>query len=192
MPDQKATAVVLQGENTSPWEERTTPPVVSRVKQAMFLLIDGHNLIGQMAGLRLDDPDDEAKLVALLRAYRVREQRRAKIPPNITVVFDHGLPGGQSPELSGGGVNVVFAFAGRNADSILCERIREARDPRQLMVVSSDREIVAAAKAKRVRVMRAEVFAARIEGPSETAEPVQEKTLSPEEVEEWLHIFGEE
>jgi predicted RNA-binding protein with PIN domain len=158
----------------------------------MFLLIDGHNLIGQMPSLRMDDPDDEAKLVALLRVYRVREQRRAKRPPSITVVFDGGLPGGHSPELSGGGVDVIFAFAGRNADSILCERIRGARDPRQLMVVSSDREIIAAAKVKRVRVMRAEVFAARIKEPSETSEPAQEKTLSPEEIEEWLHIFGEE
>jgi hypothetical protein len=35
-----------------------------------MLLIDGHNLIGQLAAPRLDDPDDEAQLVRRLRSYR--------------------------------------------------------------------------------------------------------------------------
>jgi predicted RNA-binding protein with PIN domain len=33
----------------------------------MNLLVDGHNLIGQTPGLSLADPDDEAKLVLMLR-----------------------------------------------------------------------------------------------------------------------------
>jgi predicted RNA-binding protein with PIN domain len=151
----------------------------------MPLLIDGHNLIGQMPDLRLDDPDDEAKLVARLRTYCTREQKRA------TVVFDHGLPGGWSEALSGAGVRVIFASAGRNADSILRERIRNVRDPRGLMVISSDRAVIAAAKAGKVRVMRAEVFAARLGVPVDAAESEQGPQLSPEEVEEWLRVFGE-
>jgi predicted RNA-binding protein with PIN domain len=150
----------------------------------MPLLIDGHNLIGQLPDLHLDDPDDEAKLVARLRTYCAREQKRA------TVVFDHGLPGGWSEALSGGGVRVIFASAGRNADGILRERIREARDPRALLVVSSDRQVIAAAKAKRTRVMRSEIFAARLGLPTKTTE-AEEARLSPEEVEEWLRVFGE-
>jgi uncharacterized protein len=151
----------------------------------MPLLIDGHNLIGQMPDLRLDDPDDEAELVARLRIYCARERKRA------TVVFDHGLPGGQSEALSGAGVNVVFASAGRSADGILRERIREARDPRALLVVSSDRAVIAAAKAGKARVMRAEVFAARLGAPARDAGAEQGPQLSPEEVEEWLRVFGE-
>jgi predicted RNA-binding protein with PIN domain len=150
----------------------------------MPLLIDGHNLIGKLAGLHLDDPDDEAKLVSLLRAYCARENKRA------TVVFDHGLPGGWSEALSGGGVRVIFASAGRNADGILCERIREARDPRGLIVVSSDREVVAAAKAGKVRVMRAEVFAARLGMSTKTIQEEHDVQVSPKEVEEWMQIFG--
>ena len=151
----------------------------------MPLLIDGHNLIGQMPGLHLDDPDDEAKLVALLRTYCAREEKRA------IVVFDHGLPGGWSEALSGAGVKVIFASAGRDADGILRERIRNARDPRALMVISSDRAVVAAAKAGKVRVMRAEVFAARLGPPVGTDESEQGPQLSPEEVEEWMQVFGE-
>ena len=61
----------------------------------MPLLIDGHNLIGRLPDLRLDDPQDEAKLVARLRVYHARTGKR------VTVVFDRGLPGGRSRELSG-------------------------------------------------------------------------------------------
>lgn len=149
----------------------------------MPLLIDGHNLIGRMADLHLDDPEDETKLVARLRAYAARTGQC------LTVVFDQGLPGGRSRELSGGGVEVVFAPTGHNADGILHERIRRARDPRALVVVTSDREIVAAAQARGARVMRAEEFAAQLSAPPPAIEPEPDERLSPQEVEEWLRVF---
>jgi predicted RNA-binding protein with PIN domain len=148
----------------------------------MPLLIDGHNLIGRLPDLRLDDPDDEAKLAARLRTYSARTGRR------ITVVFDQGLPGGHSRELSGGGVEVVFAASGHTADGILCERIRRARDPRGLTVVTSDREVIAAARARGARVMRSGRFAAQL-GEPQTASVEQDVHLSAEEVEEWLKVF---
>jgi predicted RNA-binding protein with PIN domain len=155
----------------------------------MPLLIDGHNLIGQMPDLDLQDPDDEAKLVARLRTYCARKRRR------VTVVFDHGLPGGRSLPLSGGGVEVVFASAGRKADGILRERLRRARDPRVLTVVSSDREVLAAARARHVRVIRSEDFALQLSSPREVEDVEAEerdRPVSPGEVEEWLSLFGAE
>ena len=151
----------------------------------MPFLIDGHNLIGRLPDLRLDDPDDEAKLVARLRAYCARTGKR------ITVVFDRGLPGGRS-ELSGGGVKVIFASAGRTADGILCERIRRARDPRGLTLVTSDREVIATARARGARVKRSEEFAAQLSAPRtvEVEEEKKEEDFSTEDVEEWLRIFG--
>ena len=154
----------------------------------MPFLIDGHNLIGKglMPDLRLDDPDDEAKLVMRLRTYCARTGKR------VTVVFDHGLPGGHSYELSGGGVEVVFASTGRTADGILGERLRRARDPRGLTVVTSDRQITSAAQARGAQVIRSEEFAARLSA-LRRVEPVgveRDTNLSAEEVKEWLHIFG--
>jgi predicted RNA-binding protein with PIN domain len=149
----------------------------------MPLLVDGHNLIGQMPDLRLDDPEDEAKLVARLRTYAARTGRR------VTVVFDQGLPGGRSRDLSGGGVEVVFASPGRSADGILREHIRQARDPRGLIVVTSDRAIAAAARARGARVIRAEEFAVQLNAPPPTVEAGPAERLSPEEVEEWLRVF---
>ena len=160
----------------------------------MPLLIDGHNLIGRLPDLHLDDPDDEAQLVARLRTYCARTGKR------VTVVFDRGLPGGRSQGLSGGRVDVVFASSGHTADGILCERVRRSHDPRGLTVVTSDREVIAAARARGARVMRSEEFAARL-GTRRTAqgetrakgeaEAEKDVHLSAEEVEEWLQVFGE-
>ena len=149
----------------------------------MPLLIDGHNLIGRLPDIRLDDPDDEAKLVARLRTYSARTGKR------MTVVFDRGLPGGHSRQLSGGGVKVVFAAAGRSADGILRERMRRARDPRGLTVVTSDREVQAAAEARGVRVVGSDEFAAQLSAP-QTAPAEEDVRISAEEVEEWLKVFG--
>jgi uncharacterized protein len=148
----------------------------------MPLLIDGHNLIGRLPDLDLGDPDDEAKLTARLRAYCARTGKR------VTVVFDRGLPGGRSHELSGGGVEVVFAAAGGTADGILRARIRRARNPRGLIVVTSDREVIAVARARGARVARSEEFAARLSAPR-SVPAGQDVKLSAEEIEEWLKVF---
>jgi predicted RNA-binding protein with PIN domain len=107
-------------------------------------------------------------------------------------VFDHGLPGGRSWELSGGGVEVIFAPAGRTADGILRERIHRARDPRGLTVVTSDRQVVAAARAEGARVSRSEEFAVQLSTRRtvEAPEDGQDALLSEKEVEEWLQMFG--
>ena len=52
----------------------------------MHYLIDGHNLIARTPGLSLADPDDEAKLSALLRRWAAADPRR-----KVTVIFDAGL-----------------------------------------------------------------------------------------------------
>jgi len=147
------------------------------------LLIDGHNLIGQMPDLQLTDPDDEMKLISRLRAYCARSRKRA------TVVFDSGLPGGRSPQLSRGELEVVFASAGRTADGILKERIQHSRDPRGLIVISSDRDVARAARRRGARVEPSGAFAARLSARPESRQPLKPGGLSPDEIDEWLKIF---
>src|SRR5512140_2429247 len=107
------------------------------------LLIDGHNLIGRLPGLSLEDPHDEAKLVGLLKRYRARHKRA------ISVVFDGAQTAGRSRELSGAGVEVVFARIGRTADALIKERVRAARSPQTLSVVTSDSDVARVARACR-------------------------------------------
>jgi uncharacterized protein len=149
-------------------------------------LIDGHNVIGQFPGLSLDDPQDEAKLVERLRRFMARTGKRC------TVIFDGGLPGGTSRDLSTPSVQVVFAHGGTTADAIILERIRNARDPGSVVVVSADQEIISAALRRRMHILSPGVLARQINSPTVADEEDSNRHLTPDEVQEWLDLFGVE
>ncbi len=157
----------------------------------MPYLIDGHNLIGKLPDLSLDDPHDEAKLVERLRRYMAHTGKRC------TVVFDGGLPGGPSRDLSTYSVRVVFAHGGTDADAIILERIHRTRDTTRLIVVSADRAIVDVTRQKRMRVITPEAFAGELHAaplprvaPDDDDDAKPPAHLSAREVDEWLRLFG--
>lgn len=156
----------------------------------MTLLIDGHNLINALPDIDLDDPNDEAKLVEKLKGYCGRVRKKA------VVVFDHGLPGGQSHDLSTGQVKVIFAAAHRtNADRVIRARLRKGH-PGQFTVVSSDHEVQNAAYAARMLVLTSQAFADKMFDAMVQASPSPEVApdvnLSKAEVDEWLDLFGKD
>ncbi|RLC84845.1 MAG: hypothetical protein DRI37_08600 [Chloroflexi bacterium] len=151
----------------------------------MPFLIDGHNLIAALPDIDLGEPDDEAKLVLKLRAWAGHERRKA------TVVFDGGLPGGLSRNLSGGGLEVVFAARDYTiADRIIMERLRRLRDAPNWTVVSSDHEVMDAARRAGARVLTSQEFAARL-APAPRAPHEKPERVAPAEVTEWLRVFGD-
>jgi predicted RNA-binding protein with PIN domain len=154
----------------------------------MHLLVDGHNLIGQVPGLSLADADDEARLVLLLRGYAARKRGR-----QIVVVFDRGVYG-HPEQLNGYSVTCYFAKSPQDADTQLIRRLRALGRPREWALVSSDRQVARVAEECGVRVIGARQFAAQLYTPVAPERPAAEKPearLSPAEVEEWLRIFGE-
>lgn len=160
----------------------------------MNYLIDGHNLIGQMPGISLDDPDDEAKLVSLLRRWTMADRRR-----KVTVIFDGGLPAGEAKNLSGGGVKAFFAPRSSSADAVLIRRIEAIGNPPEFVVVTSDRAIAEVAVRRRVAVQSSDSFAAGMltdrrlgKDRSEESERPAAAAMSPEEMQEWLALFGPE
>ncbi len=102
----------------------------------MPILIDGHNLIGQMHTISLSDPDDEAQLVMLLRRYATKKRGR-----KVIVIFDGGVYG-HPDNLNGYGVEARFAKSPSDADSELIRRIRMVRRRDEWQVVSSDNAVM--------------------------------------------------
>lgn len=153
----------------------------------MPLLIDGHNLIGQMRDISLADPDDEEQLLQRLAAYRRRRRRQ------ITVVFDAGeyggLPGGREPHLAG--IRVLYARRGQRADDVICRLVRQSRDRRGCLVVTSDRAVAAEVRALGGDVISSQDFARELAAtPGQAPLPDKERPLSEGEVEEWLKMFS--
>src|SRR5439155_4286209 len=133
-----------------------------------MLLVDGHNLIGQLQDLSLDDPYDEAKLAMAIRSYCMRSQSKA------TIIFDNGLPGGVSRELSNSAVTVIFAPPGTSADHLIMRRARDMLGP-SLVLVTSDRRIVRLAYAYGIETISSEEFALMIGFRPAEIEPEPDK-----------------
>jgi predicted RNA-binding protein with PIN domain len=150
------------------------------------ILIDGHNLIGRLSALSLKDPDDEEKLVRLLKSYRARTGKK------VTVVFDPGGPFSLPRRRRVGGIEVVFAPHGSSADAVIVRRISEKRNPRDWLVITSDAELADQAARQGARVKSAKSFATELAGlrngsPNSTLK--EAPSLSSKEVEEWLALF---
>jgi predicted RNA-binding protein with PIN domain len=154
----------------------------------MTYLIDGHNLIGQLPDISLDDPNDEALLVQKLIGFCARTHK------NCVVVFDYGLPGGSS-RMSTRAVQVVFASGRSTADRVMMERINKIPDPNGWIVVSSDNDVLTTARKRRMSTLYSDEFARLMQAPPkpviDAGEAVDVK-LSEQEVDEWLDLFGGE
>jgi predicted RNA-binding protein with PIN domain len=152
----------------------------------MPYLIDGHNLIPKV-GLRLDSPEDEMELVAILQEFaRLRRQQ-------VEVYFD-GAPIGYGGSRKLGTVRAHFVKLGQTADNAIRARLNNmAKDARNWIVVSSDREVQSAARVVHAQFVSSEEFVKTIRAAVSSAPKANafDKKLSPAEVDEWLKIFRE-
>lgn len=152
----------------------------------MPYLIDGHNLIPKLRGLTLDQIDDEIRLIELLQEF-CRISRK-----QVEVFFDRA-PAGQAGARVYGMVIARFVREGITADQAIRRKLdRLAGAARNWTVVSSDHEVQAAARASRAHVLSAEEFARQLAATlaADGAMPDEKPSMSPEEIEEWLRLFG--
>lgn len=165
----------------------------------MHYIIDGHNLIGKMPDISLKDPNDEVRLVLRLKSWVAESKQR-----QVTLFFDGGVPGGTVNRLSSRNLKVIFAPSGQTADSLIIRHLKKLKNPGGYTLVTSDREIIRAAQAQRIRCLQSEEFIARMgfvfaeakkekEPDRDTAVPPEKPTdpkIDAAEVQEWLDLFG--
>jgi predicted RNA-binding protein with PIN domain len=153
----------------------------------MNYIIDGHNLIAKIPGLSLSMPDDEARLIELLN--RFGQESRHKLE----VYFD-GAPPGQAGVRNYGQVRAHFVATSQSADEAIRRRLaRLGRTAASWVVVTSDRDVQAAAREVHSNVLRAEDFSRLVQTTIHkrlaSATNAVDQPLSEEEVSEWLAIF---
>ena len=162
----------------------------------MHYLIDGNNLIGHHRDLSLADGDCRGQAISLVAGFCRGTGGRA------TIFFD----GGPDTNVGEGGVSLgavraLLAGKGVEADTRILQLMDRAPGEDAYVVVSSDRKIYGRARSQGFRALRIHEFCAEMEtagrrsvaGDERRAE-LQEKSrhLPPEEVEEWLDIFGDD
>ncbi|MDH5739371.1 MAG: NYN domain-containing protein [Nitrospira sp.] len=136
------------------------------------LIIDGYNLLGG-SGIRSGHSESSREMLLHdLAAYRHRKRH------SITVVFD-GWQQGRSTEQREhrAGVQVIYSKRGERADQVIQRLAREYGT--DCAIVSSDHEIINAARAHGAFVMGAQEFAEKIRGSSSAPSVLPYKELDP-------------
>ncbi len=139
-------------------------------RMSMHLIIDGYNVLGR---INIGAGNLEFLRETLLRDLAVYRQRKNHA---ITVVFD-GWQQGQSSERREHrtGIQVIYSKRGEKADQVIQRLAREYGA--DCAVVSSDHEIVNAARAHGAFVMGAQEFAAKLRNASVSPVRVPYKEL---------------
>ena len=149
----------------------------------MPYLIDGHNLIPKM-GLRLDAPDDEMELVAILQEFYKRDRKP------IDVYFD-GAPAPHAGTRKLGSVTAHFVKLGSTADNAIRLRLKSlGKNAKNWTVVSSDRRVQIEAKDVRAEVISSDSFAVMLKRARTSApKATDDRKLSEAEIDEWVQLF---
>ena len=149
----------------------------------MPYLIDGHNLIPKL-GLHLDSIDDEMELVAILQEFCRLEHRQVE-------VFFDGAPAPHAGSRRLGSVTAHFVRLGTTADDAIRNRLKKlGKSARNWIVVSSDRQIQADARAAQAEIASTDSFAGLLKQAQNSAPKLNnDRKVSPQEVDEWLKIF---
>jgi ribosomal protection tetracycline resistance protein len=150
------------------------------------IVIDGYNLIYQFPELRrmLERDREGARKGLLVRLGSYAQEKNIQV----VVVFDGDDRMIRNPE-SYSGIRVVFSKLPEKADPVIKKMIEEHQQG-DLTVVSSDQEIAGYAQLYGIKAVSSRQFAHKIlKERIHEAEKKFDHSLSPEELEEWLHIF---
>ena len=149
----------------------------------MPYLVDGSNLAGAARDRRLGLPRDEQELVRLLASFAEARGTR------LSVVFDGPAQGrgGAGRARQAGRVKVHYSGSGRTADDQIVDMVRADNAPRDVTVVTSDRDLRSRVLAAGGRVMGCTVFAEALHRVA--AGGVAEDKPLPGDIQDWEDYF---
>jgi predicted RNA-binding protein with PIN domain len=155
-----------------------------------MFFIDGTNLLHSV---QKDDPDSgpisDVQLCHIIGSYLKQTSQSGEI------IFDGTGP----PDKSGfdgiSNLEVFFAGLGTDTDTVIEDKISLNTAPRRLRIVSSDRRLRKAARARKATSIKSEVFWNNMQKQLSRRKVAKEPTakrrgLSESETRQWLDIFG--
>ena len=155
-----------------------------------MFIIDGHNLLHSVCKIEENAKAiSEPALCKTLAAYlRLTGEKAA-------IVFDGSGPPDKRAFDGISNVEVQFAGSSTDADTVIEDKIKASTAPKGLTIVSSDRQLQQAARARRATIIKSEIFwlevqkeLSRKRAPREPS--AKRQGLSQSETEHWLTIFG--
>ncbi len=159
----------------------------------MPLIIDGHNLLwavqkpfGSGEG---DESISDVQLCCIIGRYLKLTGESGEI------IFDGTGPIDKSQFDNIANLQVLFVGRATDADSVIEQKIEVSTAPRRLTVVSSDRRLRNAARARKAAAVKSEVFwndvAKQLSRKKAAKEPPEKRQgLTESETKLWLEFFG--
>lgn len=156
----------------------------------MPLIIDGYNLLHSM-----HKTNEDSDAISDIQLCRIVDIFLAQTGQKGEIIFDGAGPPDKSRFDNMKKLEVFFAGPGRDADTVIENKIKASTAPKRLTVVSSDRRVLQAARARRTATIKSNVFWDNLQkqlSRKKTAREPAEKHrgLSESETEQWLEFFG--
>jgi len=158
----------------------------------MPYIIDGNNLIGCSPDIALNEPDSREKLIALVRKFYESKQTK------VTIVFDGSPQSGLFRNTITPKFTIVYPTPGHSADDEIKKILKGYHHSNEVIVVTSDRELKNFAREIGAKTKNSIEFyyelkkACYQQGKQEETQKRIHASLSANEVDNWLKIFGNE
>lgn len=152
----------------------------------MPVIIDGYNYIGAIRDISLDDINKEDKLVNKMLSFIQKKKTK------ITIVFDgqKGWIHDGAKKYKKGAINVVFSPSSSSADEMIKGMVDKSDHKRDLVVVSSDRDVFQHAIKKGAKAVNCSDFEKELKKMSIKGEKQLNCSLTKAEVDYWMETFG--
>ena len=155
----------------------------------MPLIIDGYNLLRT-----IQKTSDEYESIDEFQLCMLVDKYIKLVKDGGEIIFDGFGPQDKSVFNSVGRLDIFFAGGGKDADTVIENRIKANTAPKRLRVISSDRRLKKAALARKAIAIKSEVFWGNMQSvlekkrlPKEPAE--KHRGLSEIETDKWLEFF---
>jgi len=156
----------------------------------MPIIIDGYNLLRSV-----QKGSEDFESLSDIQLCQIVDRFLKLTGEKGEIVFDGIGPRDKSRFDNISNLEVFFAGVGSDADTVIEDKIKASTAPRRLTVVSNDRRIAKAARARKATAVKSQVFWNNLQkqlGRKRTVrEPAEKRTgLSESETKQWLKFFG--
>lgn len=157
----------------------------------MPYIIDGNNLIGSDPDIPLNDLDGRKRIIESVRRFQERKNNK------VVLVFDGKPDHGSRLQLISSRFTVIYPRLGESADMEIKKILEGYTYFKDVVLVSSDRELKTFARDKGARTVNAIDFLFELKKSFRAADKEDDKKerinqkLSDSEVDQWLKIFDQ-
>jgi len=159
-------------------------------KTRTMLIIDGHNLL-----YSIHKVEEDSEVISDVGLSRIIDRYLKLTGQKGEIVFDGTGPRDKVIFDRMDAVEVLFAGMGTDADTVIEGKVKAHTAPKRLTIVSSDRRLRRAARARKATSVKSEDFWNSVQKQLSRKRPKREPAakrhgLSESETKQWLELFG--